>query len=76
MKKSTIRQGSPTKKTLKKMTIDEEVAEVKPLASPTSLSMKNSFIIQNADESFDAYYSQMRKRKHQQLAGTYQQDGN
>jgi hypothetical protein len=56
-KQSTMRQGSPTKKTLKKTTVDEEAPEVKPLASPTSLSMKNSFIIQNADESFDAYYS-------------------
>lgn len=26
------------------------------LASPTSISMQNSFIIKNADESFDAYY--------------------
>ena len=33
------------------------------LASPTSISMQNSFIIKNADESFDAYYTQMRKRK-------------
>lgn len=29
--------------------------------------MQNSFIIKNADESFDAYHQQMRKRK---LAGT------
>jgi len=27
------------------------------LASPTSISMQNSFIIKNADESFDAYYT-------------------
>lgn len=33
------------------------------LASPTSISMQNSFIIKNADESFDTYYTQMRKRK-------------
>jgi len=33
------------------------------LVSPTSISMQNSFIIKNADESFDAYYAQMRKRK-------------
>ena len=33
------------------------------LISPTSISMQNSFIIKNADESFDAYYAQMRKRK-------------
>lgn len=43
---------------------------MKPLASPTSLTMKNSFIIQNADESFDVYYQQMRKRKHQNMANT------
>ena len=56
MKKSTMRQGSPAKKVKKAAGPDEEVVESKPLASPTSLSMKNSFIIQNADESFDAYY--------------------
>ena len=33
------------------------------LASPTSISMQNTFIIMNADESFDQYYAQMRKRK-------------
>lgn len=33
------------------------------LASPTSISMQNSFIIQNADESFDAYFHTMKKRK-------------
>jgi hypothetical protein len=26
------------------------------LSSPTSVSMQNSFIIKNADESFDQYY--------------------
>ena len=40
------------------------------LASPTSVSMQNSFIIKNADETFDAYYHAMRKRKlHQGHAG-------
>ena len=33
------------------------------LASPTSIAMQNSFIIKNADDSFDVYYHQMRKRK-------------
>ena len=52
---------SPQKKT-------DGAAEVKDkkesgLASPTSITMQNSFIIKNADESFDAYYQQMRKRK-------------
>lgn len=33
------------------------------LESPTSISMKNSFIIKNADPSFETYYKQMAKRK-------------
>lgn len=33
------------------------------LASPTSVTMQTSFIIKNADESFDAYHMQMKKRK-------------
>ncbi len=33
------------------------------LASPTSISMRNSFIIKNADSSFDQYYNMMRKRR-------------
>lgn len=33
------------------------------LASPTSVTMQTSFIIKNADESFDAYHQQMKKRK-------------
>lgn len=33
------------------------------LSSPTSVSMLNSFIIKNADESFEAYFQQMRRRK-------------
>ena len=38
------------------------------LSSPTSVSMKNSFIIKNADASFDAYYGMMKKRKNQSYA--------
>ena len=37
--------------------------EQKGLSSPTSVSMYNSFIIKNADESFDSYYHSMKKRK-------------
>jgi hypothetical protein len=37
--------------------------EQKGLSSPTSVSMYNSFIIKNADESFDQYYHSMKKRK-------------
>ena len=33
------------------------------LASPTSITMQQTFLIKNADESFDAYHQQMRKRK-------------
>lgn len=38
---------------------DEEVE----LGTPTSIKMKNSFIIKNADSSFENYYTQMRRRK-------------
>ena len=37
------------------------------LGSPMSIKMQSSFIIKNADESFDAYYQTMKKRK---LGGT------
>lgn len=33
------------------------------LSSPTSVSMKNSFIIQNTDHTFDQYYKQIARRK-------------
>ena len=33
------------------------------LTTPTSISMMNSFIIKNADTSFDQYYTSMKKRK-------------
>lgn len=33
------------------------------LLTPTSISMKNTFIIKNADSSFDQYYQMMKKRK-------------
>ena len=43
---------SPTKKG------DGDAKEAKEsgLASPTSVTMQTSFIIKNADESFDAYH--------------------
>ena len=47
----------------KKKEADHDVKKESGLASPTSISMQNSFIIKNADESFDAYYTQMKKRK-------------
>ena len=41
----------------------EKVKKESTLSSPTSISMQSTFIIKNADESFDAYYVQMKKRK-------------
>lgn len=32
------------------------------LSTPTSITMKNSFLISNADESFDNYYASMKKQ--------------
>lgn len=64
LKTTTRKTGkSPTKKDAH----DKQEKKESGLASPTSISMQNSFIIKNADESFDAYHQQMRKRK---LAGT------
>ena len=72
---SKTNKGSPSKLTIKarrtgrsptkKNKEQDETKDKKEsgLASPTSISMQNSFIIKNADESFDAYYAQMRKRK-------------
>ena len=39
------------------------------LESPTSISMKNSYIIKNADPSFEAYYNAMKKRNKLQGGG-------
>lgn len=41
----------------------KQVETTVELASPTSISMKNSFIIKNADPLFDFYYNQIKKRK-------------
>lgn len=50
----------------KKVTLKKEKEGLKDdtgLASPTSISMQNTFIIKNADQSFDVYWQQMRKRR-------------
>lgn len=39
------------------------------LTTPTSISMINSFIIKNADTSFDYYYASMKKRGKVQSPG-------
>jgi len=57
---------SPTKKFQAAATFNSTAHhhEDKRLSSPTSVTMKNSFIIKSADESFDAYYQQMKRRRH------------
>lgn len=61
-KKTTKKVGKSPKKKADASTDDSEKKE-SGLASPTSISMQNSFIIKNADESFEAYFQQMRRRK-------------
>merc|ERR1712080_222280 len=49
----------------KKIAIKTDAAEDEKhdgLSSPISIEMKQSFIISNADDSFDTYYQSMRKR--------------
>ena len=62
MKKGASIQPDKTA-TAKKDTTGKDDKKETGLASPTSISMQNSFIIQNADESFDAYFHTMKKRK-------------
>ena len=50
---------SPTKTAAKK----KKKADPDMLNSPTSDKMKNSYIIKNADQSFDTYFTMMRRRK-------------
>lgn len=45
---------------MKKKETDEER---KGLTTPTSVTMINSFLIKNADQSFDAYFATMKKRR-------------
>ena len=40
---------------------EKEEKKESGLATPTSISMQTTFIITNADESFDAYYHMMKK---------------
>lgn len=56
-KKSLNKFKSPSKK-------GDDDKQESGLVSPTSIRLQNTFIIKNADESFDAYYAQMKKRKH------------
>jgi len=42
---------------------NKELEKSDELLTPTSISMKNAFIIKNADASFDHYFHMMKKRK-------------
>mgnify|MGYP001947528060 CR=1 FL=1 len=61
--KSTKKMGKSPKKHKGGEEAEDKEQKESGLASPTSISMQNSFIIKNADESFEAYFQQMRKRK-------------
>lgn len=61
--KNTKKIGKSPKKKVDSAVGDDAVTKESGLASPTSISMQNSFIIKNADESFEAYFQQMRRRK-------------
>jgi hypothetical protein len=61
-KKRTI-ASSPNRTTKDDLNTTEKAHD--GLQSPTSVTMQNSFIIKNADESFDVYFQQMKKRKNQ-----------
>jgi hypothetical protein len=56
----TFDNGSPRKPLKGHRKVENSVIN---LVSPTSISMKNSFLIKNADTSFDSYYGIMKKRK-------------
>jgi len=66
---------SPTKKrkgTSPPKKVQDTTTQKEGLSSPTSVSMQNSFIIKNADESFDVYYHSMKKRKHMSMIASEQ----
>ena len=47
----------------KKRDAEKNPLEDSMLTSPTSLSMKNSFLIKNSGKGFDNYYLTLKKRK-------------
>jgi len=55
-KKSSTVAAKKMKAKNKDILVDGEEEKESGLASPTSVSMQNSFIIKNADETFDHYY--------------------
>ena len=65
MKPNAMAMASPTKKPklqpLKVGAAQVDDREIK-LESPTSITMKNSFLIKNADPSFEKCYAAIKKR--------------
>ena len=52
---------SPAKRKPLPLASQDNIPQVR-LESPTSITMKNSFLIKNADPSFDKCYAQIKKR--------------
>ena len=47
----------------KKREAEKNPLEDSMLTSPTSLSMKNSFLIKNSNKGFDNYYNSLKRRR-------------
>jgi len=67
MEKTMRKSRSPAKSSLKVQTSlgkhKSDSKEHPELLTPTSITMKNAFIIKNADQSFDHYFNLMKKRR-------------
>lgn len=76
--KSHLASPASTFRSRRVSSISKKIAEKKGqggnyqvnLSSPTSLQMKNRFIIKSANPSFDQYYQSMRRRKAYQSINT------
>ena len=60
---SMIRKQRLQKALKKKKEMEKNPLEDSMLTSPTSLSMKNSFLIKNSGKGFDNYYNSIKRRK-------------
>ena len=58
-----LRKQKNLKAMKKKRDLDKNPLENSMLTSPTSLSMKNSFLIKNSNKGFDNYYNTIKRRK-------------
>jgi hypothetical protein len=60
---ASVRKQRMHKAMKKKKNMDKNPLEDSMLSSPTSLSMKNSFLIKNSGKGFDNYYNTIKRRK-------------